>query len=81
MGLIGDIERRHKARKSHTCDQCHKEIAPGSWYSVGITFPGSASYPIGGGDYEPIDWEFTALKLCDPCLDRRCGYGDYYEDY
>lgn len=65
MRILGEMERRHKARKEHRCDlgaDC--TIHPGDTYFVGVTLPGESSYPIGGGDYEPVDWPFTTMKAC-----------------
>ena len=63
--ILGQFTRRQRARKPHRCDLGHQcTIEPGQVYIVGITLPGESSYPIGGGDYEPVDWPFTWQKAC-----------------
>ena len=63
-GMLGQMERRHRARKEHRCDLGHDcVIKPGDVYIVGVTLPGSASYRQ-WDDYETVDWPFTFQKAC-----------------
>lgn len=70
MSALGQMLRSHRARKAHRCDLCRQAIEPGSVYLVGVTLPGEGRYAIGGGDYEPVDWPFTALKAHPHCYER-----------
>jgi hypothetical protein len=65
-GMLGEQERLvKKARKEHRCNLEHDcTIRPGDSYFIGITLPGDSQYPIGGGDYESVDWPFTVMKAC-----------------
>ena len=63
------LERWHRARKEHTCDQCHEPIKPGDSYQVTVVLPHVASYRTYDG-YDHEDVEFTTLKTCLPCVNR-----------
>lgn len=65
MTPVGEMTRRHRARKEHRCDLAHDcIIKPGQVYIVGVTMPGESSYPVGDGSREPYDWPFTFMKAC-----------------
>jgi hypothetical protein len=70
MNELGEFQRMQRARKVHRCDLGGHDIKLGALYWVGVTLPGSGAYPIGGGDYEPVDWPFTVTKCCTDCYNR-----------
>ena len=55
-------QKHAKARKSHKCEFCGKEIIPGETYS----------YEIG-----KFDGEFFVRKLCEPCFTMLDEFIDY----
>lgn len=62
----------HRARTPKQCDHCGRTIEPGQLYTKVVVFPGEGSYPIGGGDYESVDWPFSTMITHDQhggCLD------------
>lgn len=63
MCMIDDCERlaahysgMHKARKAHTCAECHREIAPGE------------TYEVAGGVMMGEWWKW---KTCQQCIAAR----------
>jgi len=60
-----DTVTDHKARTPKKCDHCGRIIQPGQTYTRVVTFPGESSYPIGGGDYESVDWPFSVTITHD----------------
>lgn len=67
MSDFAQFQRWHRARKEHRCNLCQQTIMPGDVYVVGVTLPGDGAYPIGGGDYEVVDWPFTVVKAHQKC--------------
>ena len=55
-------QKHAKARKSHKCEFCGKEIIPGETYS----------YESG-----KFDGDFFARKLCEPCFTMLAEFIDY----